>query len=580
MLIEKASYHMTSLQRAQISVKKSATISWLAVIILRWVLPTILLFPWFCQSLVSNLVAGGFPTNLISSSLRLTPVGEIKSSPSLAKRTKLLLRQSEERSSSDHDHDGVIEQEGGRRRDQKLHQQEIYLFSLNWIQESDPEYFRKKDIRRLWEWKDTALGDGRDFFVPKPKTLMALQKYLLKNIPNLTECSIISNCARLEVLCCCNYSIPSNHGKRTREENTIENDEQGLLARDISNCFVTQLNSYQKISKNANAWTRVMMQLPIKADQPESVLTISPPVIDQLQSVSYYDSWWNVTVGAEAILTRLCKVSAGMGHRPRRPERSVVFRPFSSRDAHVLLQLKRTRENIAFPPDDSDSSDDSSISSNNVSYNKKHAENTTIQQQRRKRKFLPVVLDCALRAGKAARNPAIVPEIEELRELTSAESSACSPSDLQISQTVANAAFEKGILPLIKECAIKLDHSTQSIDLRIAEFRRTAFDFLLEIGNDDLITGDEKDNMDRKYLHRELRSWLNRRLHAPTIELRSRSLQQNDNDGRRRDDNGIYDDVESYLRASLNQIRTELDLERHRILEKEKKDERMKSTIR
>ena len=57
--------------------------------------------------------------------------------------------------------------------------QEIYLFSLNWIQESDPEYFRKKDVRRLWEWKDTTLGDGRDFFVPKPKTLMTLQQYFL-----------------------------------------------------------------------------------------------------------------------------------------------------------------------------------------------------------------------------------------------------------------------------------------------------------------------------------------------------------------------------------------------------------------
>ena len=552
---------MTSLPRAQISLKKSASISWLTVIILRCGLSTILLFPWCCQSLLSNLVAGGFATNLISSSLRLTPVGEIKSSTSIAKRTKLVLRQTEQGSSSDRDHDGVIEQEESRRRDQKLHQQDIYLFSLNWIQESDPEYFRKKDVRRLWEWKDTALGDGRDFFVPKPKTLMALQNYLLKNIPNLTECSIISNCARLEVLCCCSDSISSNHGKRTIEKNTIENEEQGLLARDISNCFVTQLNSYQNISKNANAWTRVIMQLPIKVDQPESALTIAPPMIDHLQSVSYYDSWWNVTVGAEAILTRLCKVSAGMGHRPRRPERSVVFRPFSSRDAHVLLQLKRTRENIAFPPDDSDIIDGSSIGSNNVGFNKKRAENSTIQQQRRKRKFLPVILDCALRAGKAARNPAIVPEIEELRKMTSAESSACSPSDLQISQTVANDAFEKGILPLIKECAIKLDHSTLSIDQRITEFRRTAFEVLLEIETeeiDDLTTGDENDSIDRKFLHRELRSWLNRRLHGPTIELRSRSVEQNDNDG-------IYDDVESYLRESLNQIRTELEIERHRI---------------
>ena len=81
---------------------------------------------------------------------------------------------------------------------------------MNWIKEDDPEYYLKKDVRRLWEWKDEILGDGRDFFVPKPKTLMTLQQYLLENIPNLTECSIISNCARLEILCSCDINININ----------------------------------------------------------------------------------------------------------------------------------------------------------------------------------------------------------------------------------------------------------------------------------------------------------------------------------------------------------------------------------
>eukprot|EP00536_Pseudo-nitzschia_multiseries_P000804 jgi/Psemu1/300326/fgenesh1_kg.10_\ len=241
-----------------------------------------------------------------------------------------------------------------------------------------------------------------------------------------------------------------------------------------------------------------------------------------------------------------------MGHRPRRPDRPVVFRPFSSRDAHVLLQLKRTRENIAFSSDSCQSTDGNSRSINDTSLSNNSPATPTRQQ--RKRKYLPVILDCALRAGKAARNSAIVPEIEELRKMTSAESSACSPSDLKISQRVSDAAFEKGILPLVKECAMKLDHSTQSIDQRISEFRRNAMELLLET---------ESAEYDDNSFHRELRSWLNRRLHEPTIELRSRSQRRSTND-----DDDDDDDIDSYLRQSLDQIRREFDIERRRIQER------------
>ena len=550
---------MVSLLRA--TLKKNANSNNSAtMIVLRYALLSVLFFPLFCQSLLANIGTSSFSSKLTS--LRVIQF------PSLESEEPELSFVREEQNNVN-----------GTKQEQRIHRQQreerkIYLFSLNWVQESDPEYFLKKDIRHLWEWKDTTLGDGRDFFVPKPKTLMALQQYLLENIPNLTECSIISNCARLEVLC--SYSCFLWFDEEGREGiNKNEKMQEELLARDISNCFVSQLEHNRNVSKDSNPWVKMMMQLPVNVDRPESVLTRKTPTIDTLQPVSYYDSWWNVTVGPKAILTRLCKVSAGMGSRPRRPGRPVVFRPFSSRDAHILLQLKRTRENIGFSSigDNTSVREYRSASKNDSKESNIEGKHSTTKQQQKgkgKRKLLPLILDYALRAGKAARNSDIVPEIEELKELTSAESSVCSVSDQQTSKKVADAAFKKGIHPLIIECVAKLGDSTNNIDRRIADFRRSAFGFLPEIITDGIATGDNNVDNDTNVLQQELRSWLNRRLHEPTIELRSLSRQQNNGIGKTNDNDFVdnNEDIESFLSDSLKEIQDELQREHRRCRER------------
>ena len=280
-----------------------------------------------------------------------------------------------------------------------------------------------------------------------------------------------------------------------------------------------------------------------------------------------------------------------------------------------MLQLKRTRENIAFSSssrednddnenddDDNDIDDDNDNDNDdneyiNVNESETKKKRKQKRRQRGRRKMLPSILDCALRAGKAARNSVIVPEIEELRQLVSAESSAsCSSSELRTSQIIAKAAYEKGIRPLINDCIIKLDVSTgnkNNIEQRIVELRQGAFDFLLlEIGKDEhnnktSTTSENNDNdYDNEGGHRELRSWLNRRLHGPTVELRSRSQQRhnsyNSSSGRNnritekdilvvhdcQNDNGKYyddSDNKSYVEDCLNDIRKELLLEHHRL---------------
>jgi hypothetical protein len=547
------------------SFKKNANRDNSAVMILRYALLSILFLPLCCQSLLANVITTKFPATSSSLVSTLTSLCAIQFPSSKSEEPELSFVHEKQGNIFDDGNVNGTKQEQSRQRQQQ-EEQKIYLFSLNWVQESDPEFFLKKDIRHIWEWKDTTLGDGRDFFVPKPKTLMALQQYILENIPNLIECSIISNCARLEVLC--SYSCSLSFDQYSREGiNKNEKLQEELLARDISNCFISQLDHHRNVSKDSNAWVKMVMQLPINVDRPESVLTRKPPTIDSMQPVSYYDSWWNVTVGPKAILTRLCKVSAGMGSRPRRPDRPVVFRPFSSRDAHILLQLKRTRENIGFSSigDDISVREYRSTSKNKMKETNKEGEYSTTKQQQ-KRKLLPMILDYALRAGKAARNSDIVPEIEELKEMTSAESSVCSASDQQTSKKVADAAFEKGIHPLIIECVAKLGDSTNNIDRRIADFRRNAFGFLPEIITDGITKRDDNANNDTIVLQQELRSWLNRRLHEPTIELRSLSRQQNNEIGKINDNDfvGTNENIDSFLSDSLKEIQDELRREHRR----------------
>jgi hypothetical protein len=98
--------------------------------------------------------------------------------------------------------------------------------------------------------------------------------------------------------------------------------------------------------------------------------------------------------GALAICTHLSLVASGLSPRPNRPDREVLFRPYSSRDAHILLQLKRTVELVSVL----------------------NMTTTTTENGGGGRGRIKTLLDSALTAGKASRNERIVPEIRKLKE--------------------------------------------------------------------------------------------------------------------------------------------------------------------
>lgn len=237
----------------------------------------------------------------------------------------------------------------------------VHLYSLNWSSLDDSASFSKA-VRDTWRWKDEVLGDGRDFFVPRPKTLNALQEFIVQKAAQTTgneiddwilECVVLSNCARFEIILL------------TRERTS----PLDFLAR----CFVAQIESFQKLP---------FKKLQLSFDRPSNIDNLAKIEEADRQRVSDLagDGHWSRLEGADNVCRHLCMIAAGMADRPSRPGRPVPFQPYSSRDAHILLQLKRTLENARSAP------------------------------------RIALLLRYALIAGKAVRNPDKISELQELRQ--------------------------------------------------------------------------------------------------------------------------------------------------------------------
>ncbi len=311
---------------------------------------------------------------------------------------------------------------------------QIYLFSLQWT----PDGRISKPCRDLWKWKDATLGDGRDFFVPKPKTIKALQD-LLRLRCGLTQVSVLSNCARLEIICVC------DHNPR----------------QDISRVLFAQIQS-----KRSNAVMDVVMQA---MDIPDWIIQSETPFNHPIPESRELSCHWEIKEGALDILHHLCLVAAGMASRPRRPERETIFRPFSSRDAHILLQLKRTKD---------------------------IAVGNQIHQ----------LLEYTLRAGKAARNADIVPELNLLREFGTGDSKYSSEPPRELQLKVSEAVVQQAINPLVQEFS-QTSRMPDEVGPAISTLRAAVEAMATNAGE---------------------RVWLKKRLHQPTIDLRKGHLSLED----------------------------------------------------
>jgi hypothetical protein len=289
----------------------------------------------------------------------------------------------------------------------------IHLLSLKCP--SDGFELLSKQVKDVWEWKDEMLGDGRDFFVPSQKTLEKLQGVLMKDIKgstdfaiSLDECAILSNCARFEILFVISYEnkIQSNDCRAIQDQQ-LDADETLRIC--VSNAIMAQVEFHQALSDQ---------QRNNKLDQPEHIqedehYSTATSTNNDLQN------YWNHIKGTNDICHHLCLVASGMAVYPKWPLRYVEFRPFSSRDAHISWQLKRTLE---------------------------LASGSKVQ----------LILQSALASGKACRNVDKVSEIYYLQA-----GMGHSKDDVEEAKL---AAITKAINPVVRDCVEKLlaaDQSTQ-----------------------------------------------------------------------------------------------------------------------
>lgn len=279
-------------------------------------------------------------------------------------------------------------------------------------------------VRRLWEFKDDALGDGRDFFVPRPKTLTALNQLLRQQLTSATECVVLSNCARFDVLLVvANNDVDEkggDHQDGDRNGNSLSKLplQEETLRYTLAYSLLQQYAHDKEQKKKANNLFSLSSILD-GGDQPER-LWLDPPLPPRTSAnamnhhndpLTLLDPMDVKTVanslqcleGPEIIARYLCRVATGLQAQGRRPDRQVVFRPFSSRDAHIMLQLKRTAD-IASP--------------------KKNSNDSGPREGSGSQPRLKVLLDMALQAGKAARDPDLVPAILSLKKYGSGGSSS------------------------------------------------------------------------------------------------------------------------------------------------------------
>jgi hypothetical protein len=432
----------------------------------------------------------------------------------------------------------------------------MFLLSLKWsdLENSNENQTFSKTVYDTWKWKDEVLGDGRDYFLPKSKTLRALQQYIilqqqqlyssitssdtnLTSIRNnhtvvdeapysISECVILSNCARFEILLVVDASANPLQAEDSNTNKSYVNEPQHQLmfhqqlqervVSDVSILLYAQVLSYQRNSNNNFlAATTSFLDRPNVIDTNAMVQlretmgdNSNSSIREFTQHVQQIQQHWNVLNNVHAIISHLCAITVGIAPRPRRPDRMVLFRPFSSRDAHILLQFKRTTD----------------IASTSITQTKatsvNHNTNNSNKSNKHSNRIL-LLLQYAIRAGKAARNPQKVPLLNTLRQQYG-ETGNSNKYDIvpptHVMDEVVQSVHELVIYPIIQECVHHFDtmlESSATTKYQIQSLRCSALAMATT--------------------HEE-RQYILSQLHGPTIYLRQRqrrlpSVSGDDNDG-------------------------------------------------
>ena len=253
-------------------------------------------------------------------------------------------------------------------------------------------------VRQCWKWKDIALGDGRDYFVPRPRALKAFQSLfvgmeitvmadgeesntsileIVLQLPSISndniqsednikvripldcmssgfierelqqsttsnentcsqtfvidECVTISNCARLDILLV--LKILKEDDNDCMNQDVISTAARYAIAYNLQQQIHAQRSKSMSLLERSGLSSWLDLTDGVKTNQVIS----NPMTNNQLKEVYQLAQRLTSMEGASAISNHLCVIASGLAPRPNRPDREVIFRPYSSRDARELL---------------------------------------------------------------------------------------------------------------------------------------------------------------------------------------------------------------------------------------------------
>ena len=157
---------------------------------------------------------------------------------------------------------------------------------------------------------------------------------------------VLSNCARFDIILVVETKEQNGTGTGIGNAQLEE-----LLRQQLSDSLLRQFEYYnQQQKQNKLLWPTLLdsgdqpkrlLLDPLQRSNPKHDITTTTTSSMEQKALS---SSLQMIYGPEVIARYLCLVATGLQSQSRRPDRNVVFRPFSSRDAHVMLQLKRTAD--------------------------------------------------------------------------------------------------------------------------------------------------------------------------------------------------------------------------------------------
>lgn len=290
---------------------------------------------------------------------------------------------------------------------------------------------RNVHVQKLKNWKEYCLGDGGVYFDQRPRALKALNQCLCRHLSvrlqeeleeksdgriESVEVAVLSTCARFEVLIAVSMQSKSSN-------NEIKDATKNIVKDATINAIINQIQL-----QNRRLSYRIQKLLPFNLmDRPSRIIQVDEHKErkDHKNDVSLKnviaDKFLVYNENDEAI-KRMCLIAAGLQDRP-------IFRPFSSRDAHIMQQLKRTVEGTV-------------SLKNNSEGNWTEAPSST---------FCKIVFDASLQSGKAARSPMSLPILLDLKEQSNG---ADGPPEL--SQKAAELAKSMAVFPIADNCISKL----------------------------------------------------------------------------------------------------------------------------